>query len=295
MALSYAFPNWNQEDVLPDMLFLYAKVDIQEFLLRKKSFLAEYCVPLREKMQEISQLIDGIRSGDCADFTKFKEILITLKAKAKILASISIDKLHATYFTTLQVEIDGALRTLRPDVLGPDPILAHLAPVPAFVSDAVAATTNPSYASWLDTKSYDYNMHPFITLVNLQKEQSLVTKQSMPAPRVMDRALGFGMTDDGDTQEYYGFEKQNIASIQQQAKWFADYFSMRTQPDRIVDDGLLKITPKNAFTSVLYRYTPWTGSPSSAFYPKWGIHGVYSFWKIWNGWRKDELQRLERP
>jgi len=147
------------------------------------------------------------------------------------------------------------------------------------------------YADWLDTQCKAAGLNPKVILVNLQKEQSLVSKITLPPEKIMNRALGYGMTDDGDQEQYYGFDKQNIAAISRMPMWFEKLAGQTPQPPILVDGGKLSLFPLSAFTSVLYRYTPWTGSPDSTYYPKWGVHGNYLFWLIWKGWWKSDLKQ----
>ena len=145
------------------------------------------------------------------------------------------------------------------------------------------------YADWLDAQSKLKNVNPKITLVNLQKEQSIIAMKQEPPVRIMNRAFGYAMTDAGDNDKYYGFEIQNLGQLNDLAHDYAKYKLLRQQPTRVVDGGLLKIHPLNIFTSVLYEYTPWTGSPDSMYYAQWGIHGTYLFWQLWKNYWTEEL------
>lgn len=146
------------------------------------------------------------------------------------------------------------------------------------------------YANWLNTKCSDYNLNPKIILVNLQKEQSALTRP-LPPEHVLNRILGYGMTCAGDMPQYYGFVKQHEQAILDIVQDFAKYKAMSRQPEMIIDGGLVKIRPSNAMTSTLYEYTPWSGSPSSIWTAKWGgIHGVYLFWKLWVQYWPEDLR-----
>jgi len=148
------------------------------------------------------------------------------------------------------------------------------------------------YSEWLLTLCCNSNLNPKLLLTQLQKEQSLVSKTTIPPDKILTRCLGYGMTDSGDLPQYYGFDKQHQAAVKGMASNFTKFRALREQPKILVDNGTLNLQPANAFTSMLYKYTPWTGSPDSTFSVKWGIHGVYLFWKIWKNWWKADLKSL---
>lgn len=148
------------------------------------------------------------------------------------------------------------------------------------------------YSDWLMSVCKENNINAKIIICSLQKEQGLVTITSTPPEKLLKRCLGFGMTDSGDLQKYYGFENQHISAI----SWFNKKFSLaknlvKENKGIVVDGGLLKLFPKNAFTYVLYLYTPWTGGPDSDFFKnKRQIGGVYLFWKLWLQYWKEDLK-----
>ena len=153
------------------------------------------------------------------------------------------------------------------------------------------------YADWLDEYSKLKNINPKQTLTNLQKEQSIIGMKAIPPDKILNRALGYGMTDSGDITSLYGFKTQNVGEIDQLSLDYDRYGSLRQPalntpfPSRLVDDELLTVHPLNIFTSVLYKYTPWTGSPDSQYYAKWGTHGVYLFWTIWRTYWPEDLKQ----
>lgn len=150
---------------------------------------------------------------------------------------------------------------------------------------------NTPYAEWLDTTCKSKNINPKIILVKLQKEQSLVMLGACPSNKKLDRCLGYGMTDSGDIEKWYGFEKQHTGAISQISRDFTKFYAKWPQPKIEVDDGLLTVQPFTAHTSLLYKYTPWTGSPDSIYYNKWGIHGTYLYWVIWKQWWPSDLTK----
>lgn len=148
------------------------------------------------------------------------------------------------------------------------------------------------YSDWLATKCSNSNLNPKVILVNLQKEQSALTRP-LPPDNVLNRILGYGMTDSGDMKQYYGFAKQHEQAILDITKDFAKYKALARQPEMIIDSGLVKIRPSNAMTSMLYEYTPWSGAPCSIWTAKWGgIHGVYLFWKLWTQYWPEDLKEV---
>ncbi len=151
------------------------------------------------------------------------------------------------------------------------------------------------YSIWLDQKCQEKDLNPKHILVNLQKEQSLIDNApTLPNQRTLNRALGYGMEDDGDRPEFYGFQRQNECAIKDIVRDYKKYKAQKIQPKQKVDEGLLILQPFTAFTSVLYEYTPWTGTPESIFYAKFkGIHGVYLFWYIWKKYWTADLQQYQ--
>ena len=140
------------------------------------------------------------------------------------------------------------------------------------------------YNVWLDHICQVADISPKILLVSLQKEQSLISKKAPPSESILKRCLGFGMTDSGDMTQYYGFAQQHIFA----ADWFKRKHELAIKPIP-VDNKLITLTPLTKFTSVLYTYTPWTGSPDSTYYSKWGTHGVYLMWKLWRQYWPEDL------
>lgn len=148
------------------------------------------------------------------------------------------------------------------------------------------------YSDWLTNMCFSENLNPKVILVTLQKEQSALTRP-LPPENVLNRILGYGMTDSGDISKFYGFTKQHECAIKDITKDFTKYRAMSRQPEMIIDGGLVKIRPSNAMTSTLYEYTPWSGDPASIWTAKWGgIHGVYLFWKLWTQYWPDDLRNI---
>lgn len=147
------------------------------------------------------------------------------------------------------------------------------------------------YSTWLDEKCQAVDLNPKHILVNLQKEKSLISAKTQPADNIMDRALGYGMTDGGDIKSLYGFQTQNEGAIKDLIGDYAKYKKKSVQPAKTVDSGLIIVKPLTAFTSLLYEYTPWTGTPDSFFYAQMkGIHGVYLFWTLWRQYFPQDLE-----
>jgi hypothetical protein len=154
---------------------------------------------------------------------------------------------------------------------------------------------NELYSDFLDKNCKENNLNPKIILINLQKEQSILVKKSEPPEKVMNRALGFGMTDFEDISKFYGFKQQHISAITWFKKNIEKYkpiYSSGKKLDILIDNNTRKIIPINLFTYLLYLYTPWSGSIDSLFYSKYGIHGVYLFWKLWKQYWVEDLKNF---
>jgi len=135
-----------------------------------------------------------------------------------------------------------------------------------------------SYAQYLTDTCKAKNQNPKITLVNLQKEQSIITMPTPPPQRKLDRALGFGMEDDGDPTDggvdktvFYGFQKQNDSEINWYDVHWNKFKDVKPLPKQLVDTASrfnmkgFWIQPLNVMTFMAYHYTPWTGTPTSIF------------------------------
>ncbi|HLD61218.1 MAG TPA: serine hydrolase, partial [Patescibacteria group bacterium] len=121
-----------------------------------------------------------------------------------------------------------------------------------------------------------YQINPKFLLVNLQKEQSLVTDDT-PTEKQLNWAMGYAVCDscsmdDPKIQKYKGFGKQvdNAAGI---IRWYYEnkdrsYIKKKDTPVRIDDQ---EVIPGSWATGFLYTYTP-------------HLHGNKNFWRIWNTW-----------
>jgi len=256
MSEKLSYYEWIVNDVMPDDLFSFRDFDSQKFLVERNSFLKDYILDQTELENELE---------------------MTIKTREDIsnwLGSI----------TSPNAEQQDEYKQKKRQLENLDKRIKWLTELKPYFGK--------SYSQFLTSLCQQFNINIKIILATLQKEQSLVVKPTQPPRKIMDRALGFGATDRGDLIYYYGFEIQNYKAIQDFKSDFDKYSQLDTQPMKFVDNGFLQITPANAFTSVLYEYTPWTGSPDSAYYPKWGVHGVYLFWKIWRWWWGDELKEF---
>lgn len=96
-----------------------------------------------------------------------------------------------------------------------------------------------------------------LILIRLQVEQGLITKQSMPSQSVLDRCLGFGMTDSGDIEKYYGFSNQiHSAATWWRNRWYSAESKIGVQ---IKTSDKILVFPQNKATYLSYVYTPWVG------------------------------------
>jgi len=251
-----SYYDWIVNDVLPNELLGFNDFDIQSFLIRRNSFLKDYIIN-KDELEN--------------------ELLLTSKNLDLLSQELNNTSIITPEQQQEHQQKKALLRNLENRVNWITELKEHF---------------GKKYSEFLQDLCLKFNINPKVVLVTLQKEQSIVVKAFTPPKRVMDRALGFGATDRGDMIWYYGFEIQHYKAIRDISLDFEKYKKFEKQPTKIVDNGFLKINPVNAVTSVLYEYTPWTGSPDSVYYSKWGIHGVYLFWKIWRWWWPDDLKNF---
>ena len=127
------------------------------------------------------------------------------------------------------------------------------------------AGVTKSAAEMIADASVAWGVSPQVVLATLQKEQSLLSK-SNPSARALAWAMGCGKLDGGRTlSKYYGFGNQiwyGTKSLHKNAERWSPGVSLAI-------DGN-KLTPSNASTHGLYKYTP-------------HVRGNMSFWMIF--WR----------
>lgn len=109
-----------------------------------------------------------------------------------------------------------------------------------------------------------WNINPKVLLVKLQKEQSLLQRAN-PTQRAYDWALGVGKTDSRTISKFQGFGMQVWGAAETLDK-HADRWNSGI---RMTIDGSA-VTPANAATYSLYKYTP-------------HLRGNMSFWLLY--WR----------
>ena len=109
-----------------------------------------------------------------------------------------------------------------------------------------------------------WDVNPKVILAKLQKEQSLLARPN-PTQQAYDWAMGCGKTDSRTIYKYQGFGKQvwfGAATLDKNAK--------RWKPGVTLTITGNQVTPTNASTYSLYKYTP-------------HIAGTMSFWMLY--WR----------
>lgn len=121
-----------------------------------------------------------------------------------------------------------------------------------------------SAAQMIAEASVAHGISPKIILATLQKEQSLLTRQS-PTKESYDWAMGCGKADSFTSYQYQGLGKQIWYGAYKFKQNAALWSPGATQ---MIDGGA--VHPTNAGTHAQYRYTPHMG-------------GVMSFWMIY--WR----------
>lgn len=120
-----------------------------------------------------------------------------------------------------------------------------------------------------------YQMNPRVILTTLQKEQSLVTDPD-PIQGQYDWATGFGVCDtcskdDPQIQKFKGFTNQVHWTAKRLRQYYEEPLNFRHQVGKTYLIDGVSVTPINRATAGQYNYTP-------------HIHGVKSFWEIWNRW-----------
>lgn len=140
-----------------------------------------------------------------------------------------------------------------------------------------------------------HNINQFIVLVQLQKEQSLITRKSF-TNHAFDWALGFGHTDKGKIEKYKGLTNQLFYGIGRMRKLIDismeaeklkrdinnAWIALKGKSFRTLDNYV--ITPQSHTTAMLYSYTPWVGKSDFGNYK--APFGNYLFYKIAYEWWK---------
>lgn len=121
-----------------------------------------------------------------------------------------------------------------------------------------------STAEMIKEAAVAWGVSPKVILVKLQKEQSLLSRKN-PGQKAYDWAMGCGRADSRTFYQYQGFGKQIWFGTQ---KLHTNSLPWRAGMQRTIDGSV--VTPTNASTWSLYRYTP-------------HLHGNMSFWMLY--WR----------
>jgi len=111
-------------------------------------------------------------------------------------------------------------------------------------------------------------INPLVLLATLQKEKGLVQTKKAITQKQLDWACGVGAYDGGNwNSKYKGFANQ----ISSAAGTYKKLFNGGVQTVRI-NNGTSSVTPKNAATTAVYRYTPHTDGAKL-------FHSVYEGYK----------------
>lgn len=121
-----------------------------------------------------------------------------------------------------------------------------------------------SAAEMIKEAAVAWGISPKVILVKLQKEQSLLSRKN-PKQTAYDWAMGCGRADSRTFYQYQGFGKQIWFGTE---KAHTNALPWRAGMQRTIDGSV--VTPTNAATWSLYRYTP-------------HLHGNMSFWMLY--WR----------
>ena len=119
-----------------------------------------------------------------------------------------------------------------------------------------------------------------VIIVQLEKEQSIISTPGFPTQHQMDWAMGFGKEGGGVTKsQYQGMENQILHAAKRMrdmyengAQQYIGDISKTLPADAGYTDGPLTVV--NKATVALYRYTPHITTPDGG--------GNKLFWEIWN-------------
>lgn len=101
-------------------------------------------------------------------------------------------------------------------------------------------------------------INPWVVLSTLEKENSMVSRQSKPRARVISASMGYGHTDGGKTIGKSGFQHQ-VTKGAELLRQLYDEAQGQTFPTKVrVDYKKRTIQVDNAATLALMRYTPHT-------------------------------------
>ena len=143
-------------------------------------------------------------------------------------------------------------------------------------------------------------VNPQVLLVTLQKEQGLVTADSVATLKYR-KAMGYGCPDTAEcATKYYGFFQQVYWAARAFHAYSAAPAAFRYQPgdrDRVAYSpkagcGSTLITMQNRATAALYNYTPYTPNEASLANPyeegdDCSSYGNRNFWLYFNSWFGD--------
>lgn len=134
------------------------------------------------------------------------------------------------------------------------------------------------------------NLHQEIVLIQLQKEQSLITRKFF-TNHAFDWALGFGHTDKEKIIRYKGLVNQLVYGIRRMRKLIDisieaerlkreikdTWIAIKNKPFKTLDN--YSVIPESHTTAMLYSYTPWCGDKDYGNYK--APFGNYLFFLIY--------------
>jgi len=162
----------------------------------------------------------------------------------------------------------------------------------------IPAKTNQSAAQVIYAAAVACNVSPKVLLVNLQKEQGLITKTS-PTATNYKIAMGYGCPDTAACDsEYFGFSNQ----VYWAARAFQAYknspgsfpaYQPGTRKIKYHPDaarcGTKSVSVDNVATTALYTYTPYTPNAAAlanlrSTGDSCSSYGNRNFWHYYNSW-----------
>ena len=163
----------------------------------------------------------------------------------------------------------------------------------------IAAAREQTAAQIIATVATACEINPQVLLVTLQKEQGLVTADSVAALKYR-KAMGYGCPDTAECNtKYYGFFQQVYWAARAFNSYFAFPATFRFQPNKTATISYspksgcesAKILLQNRATAALYNYTPYTPNAASLANPfetgdecsSYGNRNFSLYFSLWFG------------
>lgn len=100
-----------------------------------------------------------------------------------------------------------------------------------------------------------YNLNPRIVIMTLQREQGLISAGNKPDDKILNKACGVGVYDDGTIiQKFVGFENQIAGACSTYRKWY-DYWKPGMIAE-LLDKDYKQCMTLSPITFSLLKFTP---------------------------------------